>query len=268
MNNNWRKKSHQEATEQRLWELYHENSKVTSQDRGVSQEVVAQLMTEQWDHLAFEAYPRVALPSHGEGPMIPLGVAIRARRTPRTLMAHSMKLEDLSCLLFHACGATDQNEDGIFPRSFRASPSAGAMYPIDLFFHTLHVDDLPAGLYHYNPLRHDLATVAVGDRSRTIAAGMVQPDLAYKSVLVMFLVASFERTTQKYGERGYRFALIEAGHIGQNLALVAEGMGLGAVMLGGYIDHRIDEFLGLDGVSQSVVYAIAIGRPVSAGNPG
>jgi SagB-type dehydrogenase family enzyme len=64
----------------------------------------------------------------------------------------------------------------------------------------------------------------------------------------------------KYGLRGYRFALLEAGHVGQNLVLAATGLGLGAVPLGGYYDRPTDELLGLDGVNESTLYLVAVGR--------
>jgi SagB-type dehydrogenase family enzyme len=74
------------------------------------------------------------------------------------------------------------------------------------------------------------------------------------------VAAVFGRTRFKYGLRGYRFALLEAGHVAQNVVLTATALGLAAVPLGGFYDRPTDEFLGLDGVNESTLYTIALGR--------
>jgi SagB-type dehydrogenase family enzyme len=255
---NWLKYREAEDGEDRLWELFHENSKVTRFDHGTSNDVVVRLMAEQYDHLAFDGCARIALAPASEL-ALPLGAAIRRRRTPLTLAGCTIPLNDLSTLLFHAAGITRPETDGLFPRPFRAAPSGGAMYPLDLFIHATQVEGLPSGLYHYNPYRHDLATLAGGDRSRQLADVLVQSDLAYNAAFVAFIVATFERSTQKYHERGYRFALIEAGHVCQNLLLGAVAQGLAGMPLGGYYDSALDGFLELDGVTHAAVYAVAVG---------
>jgi SagB-type dehydrogenase family enzyme len=175
------------------------------------------------------------------------------------LTARTISLDGFSTLLFHAMGITRPETDGLFPRPFRAAPSGGAMYPLDVFVHAAQIEGLPSGLYHYNPYRHDLAALAGGDRSRQLADALVQSDLAYNTTFLAFIVATFERSTQKYFERGYRFALIEAGHICQNLLLTAVAQGLAAMPLGGYYDSALDEILELDGVTHAAVYAAAVG---------
>jgi SagB-type dehydrogenase family enzyme len=101
-----------------------------------------------------------------------------------------------------------------------------------------------------------------GNLSRQIADGLVgfQSNLAFDTSLILFLTAVFERSTFKYGARGYRFVLLEAGHVAQNINLVATALGMGCVNLGGYYDRRIDDLLNLDGVTHSTVYMIALGE--------
>lgn len=256
-----------ESSEERLWELFHENSKVTGFDQGTSNDTIVRLMAEQYDHLAFEGCARVPLSPAGEL-ALPLGVAIRRRRTPQTLAGRSIQLDELSTLLFHAAGITRSETNGLFPRPFRAAPSAGAMYPLDLFIHVTQVEGLPSGFYHYNPYRHDLAVLIGGDRSRQLADVLVQSELAYNATFVAFIVATFERSTQKYHERGYRFALIEAGHICQNLLLSAVAHDLVGMPLGGFYDSAMDALLEFDGVTHATVYAVAIGgAPVEQPEP-
>ena len=79
---------------------------------------------------------------------------------------------------------------------------------------------------------------------------------------MVFITCCFQRSTYKYGNRGYRFALFEAGHVAQNISLVSHGLGLQCVNIGGFYDQKIDHLLGLDGVNQSTLYLAAIGtRP-------
>jgi SagB-type dehydrogenase family enzyme len=89
---------------------------------------------------------------------------------------------------------------------------------------------------------------------------MLFSNVPYDASIVIFVTAIFERSTFKYGERGYRFVLLEAGHVAQNVSLAATGLGLGAINIGGYFDRDMDRVLGLDGVRHSTVYLVAIGR--------
>jgi SagB-type dehydrogenase family enzyme len=98
--------------------------------------------------------------------------------------------------------------------------------------------------------------------------GLVQPELAQGASLIIFLTAIFERSIFKYKERGYRYILLEAGHVAQNLNLVANAFGLGCVNIGGYFDREIDDLLDLDGVTHSTIYMIAIGGKTDTSDNG
>ena len=78
--------------------------------------------------------------------------------------------------------------------------------------------------------------------------------------LTIFITPLFERSVFKYGERGYRFVLLEAGHVAQNLNLVATALGFGCLNIGGFFDREIDQFLALDGIAHSTIYMMAIGK--------
>jgi SagB-type dehydrogenase family enzyme len=122
------------------------------------------------------------------------------------------------------------------------------------------VQGLDAGLYHFDPLRRALEVVRVGDFAADVGAAMVYPDPATRCAVLVVITAVFWRTRFKYGLRGYRFALLEAGHVMQNAALAATAFGLASVPLAGYFDVRLDELLSLDGVEHSTLYTLAIGR--------
>ena len=140
-------------------------------------------------------------------------------------------------------------------------PSGGALYPLEVFAVTLRVAGVAPGLYHFDPLCAMLETVRLGTTSEEVAELSTYPEIASSCAALFVLAAVFGRTRFKYGHRGYRFALLEAGHVGQNLLLAATGLELASVPLGGFYDRRVDEFLGLDGVDESAVYMLAVGRP-------
>ena len=141
------------------------------------------------------------------------------------------------------------------------SPSGGALYPLELYVAALRVDGLEPGLYHFDPLRNGLETIRIGIDGAEVAALSTYPEIVAGCAALLLVAAVFGRSRFKYGQRAYRFALIETGHVGQNVLLAATALGLAAVPLGGYYDRRADEFLGLDGVNESTLYTVAVGCP-------
>ena len=244
-----------------VWELFHESSKTSRHDDFPPNEVISRRMDRMLQSLGFEQYPKIALTTTRTPLELGLAEAIVSRVTSRALEPCSISLEQLSTLLHYAYGITRDNRDTHFPRPFRTVPSGGALYPLELFVHSTHVDALEAGLYHYDPTENCLRFLRYGDDSRRIGEALVQRNLAVDTALIVFITAVFERSVFKDGDRGYRFALLEAGHVTQNLNLTAHGLGFGCVNIGGYDDRRIDDLLGLDGVSHSTIYLVGCGRP-------
>jgi SagB-type dehydrogenase family enzyme len=168
-------------------------------------------------------------------------------------------LRDLATLLHYAYGVSRDNVGTVWPRPFRTVPSGGALYPLEIYFHSRHIAGLDAGLYHYYPPDHSVALLSAGDLVSDIAPCLVQQNIGHDATVVFFITAMFERSTFKYGDRGYRFVLLEAGHVAQNMSLVANGLRLGSMNIGGFFDRSVDDFLGLDGVTHSTVYLVAVG---------
>ena len=243
------------------WELFHENSKAGRHDDYPPVEVINQRMERMVQSLDFDQYPAVPLPASGEPAAMPLAEAIAARTSGRSMQPERLSLGQIATLLHHAYGVTRDNYGTRFPRPFRSVPSGGALYPLELFLHTSRVKDLDPGIYHYNPLRNELRSIRYGDESRQISEALVQRNYAIDASAMIFVTAVFERSIFKYGDRGYRFVLIEAGHVGQNLALTATALGLACLTIGGYSDRAIDTLLGLDGLWHGTVYMAAIGAP-------
>lgn len=256
----WQEFALPSGTDERVWELYHENSKLGRLSESVSETEVLTRMKQFAESLPFLGYPIVELPAKGTPLGKSLHEAITTRTSTRTLTPAPITLDAVATLFHCAYGVTRDNAQTAFPRPFRVIPSAGAQYPLELFFHTAHILGLPAGLYHYSSSDHQLRRVREEDRTAQLTQCFVHPDIVRGATLLVFITALFERNTFKYGERGYRFTLLEAGHVAQNLNLSASALGFGSVNLGGYYDREVDDFLGLDGITHSTVYVVALGK--------
>ena len=180
--------------------------------------------------------------------------AIEQRRSHRDFRGDPMTLEELSRLLHAAQGITE-------PRAgFRAAPSAGALYPIEVYIAAHNVAQLPSGIYHYAVREHGLELIKKGDfRNAVMQAGLLQEFLAEANVCVV-LSAIFQRTRWKYQERTYRYIWLEAGHIGQNIYLAATSMGMGACAVGAFYDDQLNDLLGIDGEEEAALYVLAVGN--------
>jgi SagB-type dehydrogenase family enzyme len=249
-------------TDDDAWEVFHENSKTGRYSDVQPSEAVLQRMQELSESLAYEQYPEIELPTTLAPLRLTLAEAITTRVTARALESCALSLEELATLLHYAYGVTRTNIGTVFPRPFRTVPSGGALYPLELFVHSAHVRDLEPGLYHYSPTRNNLCLLHYGSLAHRICEAVVQSELLVNASLVLFITAMFERSVFKYGNRGYRFVLLEAGHVAQNVNLVANALGLGCVNVGGYFDREVDELLGLDGVTHSTIYLAGVGRAV------
>jgi SagB-type dehydrogenase family enzyme len=250
-------------------ESYHEASKVSPTQIGRQIAGAARLETTPDLQLSMgRAVRRLPLPQRElpspRRPELPLWEAIVERRSCRRFVADPIEAGDLAGLLEAAYGVTHalESADGRRALPLRAVPSGGALYPLELYVAALRVAGLDSGLYHFDPLRPALAVVGNELTAQDVAALSTYPEIVAECAAVIFVAAVFGRTRFKYGVRGYRFALLEAGHVGQNILLVATALGLGAVPLGGYYDRLTDHFLGLDGVNESTLYTFAVGRPL------
>jgi SagB-type dehydrogenase domain len=194
--------------------------------------------------------------------------AVHGRRSRRQFGSEPVSLQDLSTLLDAGYGRTRDAAPGTEEPPYRSVPSAGALYPLEIYPVVRNVDGLSPGVYHYDPLRQLLEVHREGETTEHLAEIMFRlpnlPDVARTCSVVLFMVGVFWRTRFKYGLRGYRWVLLEAGHVGQNILLAAEMMELSAVPYGGIWDRRVDDFLDVDGVNESVVYSLAVGSTPNA----
>jgi len=195
------------------------------------------------------ALPRTDLPQ------VTLAAALRERRSTRSFSPDPLELDRVAALLRGAYGVTRPAQGELPP--LRTVPSAGGLYPLELFLLARNVRGLPPGVFHYDPLAHglDAHPPAPSDLPPLFSDGV-----ADGAALIVFVTAVFWRSRFKYGLRAYRFTLLEAGHVAQNLVLSAAACGLGSVLLGSFYDARVESLLGLNGVDEAALIAVCLGQ--------
>jgi len=168
--------------------------------------------------------------------------AIKHRRTIRSYLSKALTLEQLSQIFWAAQGIT---EDGGYKRS---APSAGALYPLDIYavVGDNGVRGLKAGIYHYDPHNHAAMLITEGDFRADVAMASLSQMWMARAPLNLVITSEYRRITSKYGSRGERYAMIEAGHIGQNIFLQAEALGLRAGIVGAFHDKDVIRIMKID----------------------
>jgi len=179
--------------------------------------------------------------------------AINQRRSIRDYVNNPLSLAEIAQLLWAAQGITDK------ATGKRAAPSAGATYPLEVYLVAGNVDDLSSGLYKYRPHKHDLTLLKQGSLQDAFCEAALGQESVRDAAAVILFTAVYERTTQKYGERGVRYVHIETGHAAQNVFLQAGALGLGTVVVGAFDDQSLRELMSLD-VGEHPLYLMPVGR--------
>lgn len=167
-----------------------------------------------------------------------LGQLLQQRRSVRDYSSDALSLSDLGQLLWAAQGITH-------PRGLRTAPSAGALYPLELYVVAGNVSGLEAGVYHYQIHKHRLALHVAGDKRQALGQAAYMQTWLSKAPVVFVFSADYKRTSKKYGKRAKRYVQMEVGHAAQNLFLQAEDLGLGSVVVGAFFDEEVAELLQL-----------------------
>src|ERR1035437_1742166 len=164
--------------------------------------------------------------------------ALRRRRSVREFRQEALTLAEVSQLLWSAQGITD-------PEGKRTAPSAGALYPLEVFLVAGVQDELPAGVYRYRPRGHDLIPVVQGDQRAKLAAAALEQDWLKDAPVTIAIAAVYERTARKYKQRAERYVHMEVGHAAQNVHLQAVALDLGTVVVGAFDDAEVKRVLTL-----------------------
>lgn len=197
----------------------------------------------------------ISLPEPRTTSQVSLEEAISKRRSRRDFISRSLALTEISQVLWAAQGITDEE------RGFRSAPSAGALYPIELYLTVGKegAEDLEPGVYHFNPEKFTLERHLSGDLRQDLREAALGQTAISQAPASLVITAVLERTTQKYGERGKRYVYMEAGHVAQNVYLQVESLGLGTVSIGAFDDQWVKQVLSLSDETQPL-YIMPIGK--------
>lgn len=194
-----------------------------------------------------------------------LATVLDRRRSRRSFANQGISCQTVGTLLGHTVSPSDKADAGNFPETFRPYPSAGGLYPIEVYLVVREGTDISPGTYYYSPRDHALRVLTSGRPETTFTNCFMHEPFARGIVadapVTVVLTGSLSRIKSKYGPVGYRFALFEAGHLAQNLLLVLSSLGLSGVPLGSFLDDELDQFLGIDGMNEAALYPIALGYP-------
>jgi SagB-type dehydrogenase family enzyme len=197
-----------------------------------------------------------------------LGEALRRRRSIRDYAPRPLPLPALGRLLHASYGVRGHRKmaGDTEPTADRTAPSAGGRYPLELYVAAQSVEGLGDGVYHYDALAHELELRREGTAQPAIAELALGQAIAREANVVIAVAAARERTMWKYGQRGYRFLFLDAGHVGQNVYLAATAMGLAPTAIGGFLDAELNALLALPD-DEEAIYLLCVGQPAE-GEPG
>lgn len=196
----------------------------------------------------------IQLPEPAPNSDISVEEAIESRRSIRTFGSESISLTELSRLLHSAQGITSEY-------GFRAAPSAGATFPLSIFIIIENVDSLEAGIYVYEPATESITSVRMGYFLAELSDAALGQTCVRDVPAVIAITAEYGIITSVYGNRGRRYAYMEAGHVSQNIYLQCTAMDLGTVAIGAFTDNTVREILGLS-EDETPLYLMPVGRPV------
>lgn len=217
----------------------------------------AQTWPKEWKTVQTKVYERFPLYKLPPAPPLgtPLSQAFFDRRSGRTF-GHSLKETQLSQLLWYSLG--EQASDAGTSR--RLYPSAGGLYPLEGYLLlTQSVGTIAPGLYHYDVPAHGLRTLLTKlPPVETLIAATAESYVG-GATGALILTACLDRTAPKYAERAYKFALLEAGAVMQNFALVAAAVPLDAVVVGTFAEDILEPLLAIDGTHEVALQSIWFG---------
>jgi SagB-type dehydrogenase family enzyme len=193
-------------------------------------------------------------PQAGQQPA-DLWECLTLRRSQRSYQDRPLTLEELTALIWSTQGITLASRNFLF----RASPSAGALYPVETYLAINKVADVEPGIWHLGVQNFELELLSTGDfRRPLVEAGRSQNVLGTASVVFIW-TGILNRSMWKYRERAIRYLFMDAGHICQNLMLAATALGLGCCPVGAFLDEEVERLVGVDGQEEVALYLASVG---------
>jgi len=197
---------------------------------------------------------RIILPEPRYCSDVSVEEALLKRRSVRSYTDDALTLQELAQLLWAAQGITD-------PSGKRTAPSAGALYPLEVYVVVGGVENVAKGVYKYKPHQHELARVLEGEQREALARAALGQQCVAHGTIDIVITAVYDRTTGKYGDRGIRYVHMEAGHAAQNVYLQAVAMNLGMVVIGAFYEDQVKEVLNLPG-NEEPLYIMPVGKKI------
>jgi SagB-type dehydrogenase family enzyme len=261
------------AAGERFWEsdistLYNESVKTRATRNGggyLSNAIPSAPVTEEGIFApvpivkSYRSAERIRLPP-SEFVAVPLGKAIRERRSRREYLQEAISLGQLATLLGYTCGINGFTEGyGYHRLPFRTFPSSGGLQVPEVYLSVQAVMGAPTGLYHYHPLDSVLESIRPGSHGATLRSLALDQAFVENAAVVFLITGCFERMRWKYGDRAYRYMCMDIGFLGQNLYLAGEALGLGVCAVAGFTDEELELFLGVDGRDEIALLLAAVG---------
>ena len=187
--------------------------------------------------MAKEAQNFIKLPDPAYTGNLSVESAILKRRSLREYKKGPLELSEISQLLWAAQGVSSA-------RGYRTAPSAGALYPLEVYLVATSVNGLEPGVYRYRPERHGLIRVIKGQRQKKLYKAALSQECVKDAAAALVITTVYMRTTRKYGKRGVRYVHMEVGHAAQNVYLQAVSLGLGTVVVGAFSDEGVKNAIG------------------------
>jgi len=195
---------------------------------------------------------RITLPEPKYDSDVSVEQALLKRRSIREYTTEALTLEEVAQLLWAAQGITDTTGK-------RTSPSAGALYPLEIYVVVGKVENVAAGVYKYRPHQHELVKVYEGEQRNALARAALDQQYVKEGAIDIVITAVYSRTMRKYSDRGIRYVHMEAGHTAQNVYLQAVTMNMGTVTIGAFYDDKVKEVLNLP-EDEEPLYIMPVGR--------
>ena len=238
--------------------LFHKSSKDLT-DRGRANiPKDPEMWPKEWKTVRYKSYPSVPkITLSQKKPKADFFELVEKRKSRRDFGGAPISKDTLSTLLLYSCGIVKKTGGA---NTVRAHPSGGGIFPLEIYPIVFSgSDEIPAGLYHYNVKEHALDTLWRRPFSKADIAELFVYDWVGDASCALILTAIFHRDQMKYGERGYRYVLLDAGYIGENVYLAAEALNLKCCGMGGTLDENLEKLIDIDGISESLVHALILG---------
>lgn len=194
----------------------------------------------------------ISLPAPVKAGDISVETALQQRRSVRSYAPEPLSMEDIAQLLWAAQGITSHH-------GLRTAPSAGALYPLEVYIVSGKVSGLKEGIYQYLPQQHELTLIRSGDHRGQLSAAALGQGCVREAPAVMILTGVSSRITGKYGQRGIQYMMMEAGHVAQNVCLQAVTRQIGVVPVGAFKEDQVRKILRLNN-SELPLYLLPLGK--------